>query len=338
MGQSTVLAGLMAILAAVGCTQSPAAGDVHRDRRLKMGTHFEIQVRAHSESEARAAIDAAFDEIDRVEARLSEWKDSSDISILNRAAGGPPLAVGDDLVAVVARASEISSMTEGAFDITFAACGGLWSFREPTRVPTEAELGACREHVNWRNVGIDPIRGTLALPDPAMRIGISGIGKGYGVDRAASVLESRGIRDYIVDGGGDIRLAVSPGHRPWSVGIADPRRPGELWGSLEDASGAVVTSGDYEAFFVRDGVRYHHILDPRSGLPSHGASAVTVIAPDATTADALATGLLVLGPERGMALVERLPGVEALFLVEDREDSRSSGFPKVRPIASQQGG
>lgn len=337
MGHWTGLAGLVVFLGAVGCAKPPA-DEVLRDRRAKMGTTFEIQIRVLSAEEGRAAIDAAFDEIDRVEALLSEWRETSEISALNRAAGGAEVAIGDDLRAVLTRASEISELTGGAFDVTFAACGGSWSFREPFRVATEEELDSCRTHVGWRKVLIDVERRTAALPDPSMRVGIAGIGKGYGVDRAAAILESRGVRDYIVDGGGDIRLSTSPGTRPWMVGIAHPRRPGALWGSVSESSGAIVTSGDYEAFFVRDGIRYHHILDPRTGRPSTAASAVTVIAPDATTADALATGLVVLGPEQGLALVESLPEVEALFLVEDREHSRSSGFPPVRPAASTEGG
>lgn len=344
LGQSTVMAGLMVFLGAVGCAPAPAphpedaAIEVFRDRRQKMGTHFEIQIRGASAERARAAIDAAFAEIDRVEARLSEWREDSDISELNRMAGRTAVPVGEDLRAVLERSREISRMTDGAFDVTLAACSDLWSFREPVRVAEPAELEACREHVGWRKIEVRRGRSTVRLPDPAMRVGISGIGKGYGVDRAADVLESRGIHDYIVDGGGDIRLAATPGSPPWTVGIANPRRTGELWGSVSAVSGAVVTSGDYEAYFVQDGTRYHHVLDPGTGSPSREASAVTVTAPDAATADALATGLMVLGPERGVALVEQLPGVEALFLVDDREHSRSSGFPTVRPIASTQGG
>jgi thiamine biosynthesis lipoprotein len=337
LAHRTVLAGLGVFLGVVGCA-APSADVVLKDRRAKMGTTFVVQVRVPTAEAGRGAIGAAFDEIDRVEALLSEWKETSEVSVLNRAAGGAPVAIGGDLLAVLTRASEISDRTGGAFDVTFAACGGFWSFREPYRAATDEELSECRTHVGWRKVLLDPERGTAELPDPAMRIGIAGIGKGYGVDRAAAVLESRGIRDYIVDGGGDIRLSASPGERPWTVGIAHPRRPGALWGSVYESSGAIVTSGDYEAFFERDGVRYHHILDPRTGRPSSGASAVTVIAPDATTADALATGLMVLGPEAGMALVESLQGVEALFLVEDREHSRSSGFPPIRPAASNEGG
>ena len=163
-----------------------------------------------------------------------------------------------------------------------------------------------------------------------MSIGVGGIGKGYAVDQAARVLEEHGIESYIVDGGGDIRIRGQRPDRPWTLAIAHPRRKGGLYGSFTLAKGAVVTSGDYESSFVRDGVLYHHILDPRTGHPAKKSVAVTVLAPEAALADALATGLFVLGPEQGLALVEELPEVEALFFAPSLEVVTSSGFPDVR--------
>ncbi len=205
-------------------------------------------------------------------------------------------------------------------------CGRLWSFRRGRRPPSEA-LQACLPFVDYSTVEIEPLASTLRLPDSKMRIGIAGIGKGYGVDRAAAVLERAGVFDYLIDGGGDIRVGGKNDGRVWSIGIADPRRSGELHSRVALDRGAIVTSGDYQLFFERDGVREHHILDPRTGEPSRESIAVTVIASDATTADALATGLFVMGPERGLALVETLEGVEALIFGPDGVGHRSSGFP-----------
>lgn len=304
-----------------------AARLVHEDRVL-MGTQFGIQVVGDDESAARAAIEAAFEEVERIEALLSEWRETSEISAVNRGAGGDPVAVGPELLEVVERSIGASELTGGAFDITFAGCGRLWSFREP-RVPDPAELIACLPWVDFRKIEVDPKRSTVRLPAPEMRIGIAGIGKGWGVDRAAAVLERHGIARYLVDGGGDIRVMGSNVGRPWSVGIAHPRQGG-LYGSIDLDRGAVVTSGDYMSFFERDGVRYHHILDPATGGPARGVQAVTVLAPEATEGDALATGLFVLGPDRGLALVERLDGVEALFFDADSAVRTSSGFPVPR--------
>jgi thiamine biosynthesis lipoprotein len=307
----------------------PGPGSVGRER-LAMGTFFKVQVFSDNEAgseAAEAAIDAAFEEVARVEALLSEWRESSEISAVNREAGRRPVAVGPELYDVVERSLELREQTDGAFDITFAGCGRLWSY-DPPRLPDTGEIENCLPRVG-REIVLDASNSTVFLPASEMRIGIAAIGKGYGVDRAAEVLERHGITNYIVDGGGDIRLAGRKGERPWSVGIAHPRQPGQLYAALELDGGAVVTSGDYQKYFEQDGMRYHHILDPRTGRPARRSTAVTVVAPDATRADALATGLFVMGPEAGLALVETLPGVEALFFGPDLETHSSSGFPEL---------
>jgi len=297
-----------------------------------MGTTFEIQVVTTDPRAGAAAIEAALDEVARVEELLSEWKSTSQISAVNRAAGETAgVAVGAELYEVVERALEVSEMTAGAFDITYAACGHLWSFRD-SRIPTDAELQACLPSVDYRRVELIVAEHGIRLPDAAMKIGISGIGKGFGVDRAAELLESRGIKDYTVDGGGDLRIRGRNEAGPWRIGVADPRRPGTLARTLELDAGAVVTSGDYVLFFDQDGRRYHHILDPRTGRPAESSIAVTVIAASATDADALATGLFVLGPQLGLDLVEKLPGIEALITDPDLVEHASSGFPNRQGI------
>jgi len=323
------------LLAAVACQpgadapepEAPAGLRTMRAQRMLMGTMFDIQIVGADETAGAAALRAAFDEVARVEQLLSEWHETSEISAVNREAGQRPVVIGPDLYAVVERSLWASELTGGAFDITFAACGHLWSFKEP-RIPGEDEIAGCLPRVGFRRLRLDGSRSSIFLPGADMRIGISGIGKGYGVDRAAEELEALGVRDYIVDGGGDIRLSGSNIGRPWKVGISDPRRRGKLFSALTLHRGAIVTSGDYEQFFEREGIRYHHILDPATGRPARRSVAVTVIAPTAMDADALATGLFVTGPRRGLELVEELPGVEALFFGPDLEIVRSSGFPE----------
>lgn len=322
---------LLLLVAVVQASCAPApggepAGERSSGERMLMGTRFAIEIESDDAAGAAVAIEAAFAEVARVEELLSEWKETSEISELNRRPGRRPMKVGPEFLEVALAAREVSELTDGAFDVTFASCWELWDFREE-RIPTALELEDCREVVDWRLLLIDEEASTLELRMNGMLIGISGIGKGYGVDRAAAVLEARGFTKYLVDGGGDVRLSG----RPWTVGVAHPRRTGELLGRLEVGEGSIVTSGDYYRFFEKDGVRYHHILDPRSGLPARGAAAVTVIASDATSADALATGLFVLGPDRGLSLVESLSGVEALFVLPDLELRRSSGFPELLP-------
>jgi thiamine biosynthesis lipoprotein len=293
-----------------------------------MGTTFEIQVVSADAALAEAAIEAAFAEVERVEDLLSEWSETSEISAVNRDAGDEPVVVGPDLFGVVERSLGISELTRGAFDVTFASCGRLWSFGEPG-IPSREELTACLSHVGFGRLELDTARSTLRLPEAGMRIGIAGIGKGYGIDRAADVLESRGITDLLVDGGGDIRVRGANVERPWTLGIAHPRESGRPYATLQLDRGAIVTSGDYQLYFDLDGVRYHHILDPSTGLPARGAIAVSVVAPTAMDADALATGLFVLGPEEALAVVEALPDVEALVFDPEMTVHVSSGFPEL---------
>lgn len=337
LARATGALGLCAALTAACGSGAPpeappdGAGPVRAEHtRSLMGTSFTVELTAPDAATARRVVDAAFEEVSRAEQLLSEWRPASEISEVNRAAGRRPVRVGSDLLSVVSRSLWASEITEGAFDITFAACGRLWSFEEP-RIPADDELEACLSMVDFRRIELDAGRSTLFLPRPGMRIGIGAIGKGYGVDRAAGAIRSRGIERYLVDGGGDVRLASPPEAPPWTVGIAHPRRRGRLFAAVRLRRGAVVTSGDYEAYFERDGLRHHHILDPRTGRPARRSVAVTVLAPTATDADALATGLFVLGPRRGLELVEELPDTEALFLAPDLSVHVSRGFPELLP-------
>jgi thiamine biosynthesis lipoprotein len=320
--------GLTVLLA--GCLPEAEGGigeplQLSETRRL-MATEVRIEVVTADAGRGRRAMAAAFEEIDRLEQVLSAWSETSQISAVNRAAGAYPVLVSPELFTVVAEATRISELTAGAFDITFAGCGHLWSVREQ-RIPKDGEISACLARVGHGKLQLDPQQTSLFLPQARMRLGLDGIGKGYRVDRAAAVLEEWGITDYVVDGGGDLRVAGRGLAGPWSVDIAHPREPARSLAEVLLDRGAVATSGDYQWFFERNGVRYHHILDPRSGRPARRSVAVTVLAPTAMEADALATGLFVLGPEEGLSLVERQPGVEALFIDPALTAHFSSGFP-----------
>jgi len=317
-------------LAGLAACAGPGAGHPRllRETRVELGAPFEIQLVAADPAAARDALAAAWAEIERLDRVLSEWRETSEISAVNRRAGQGPLALGPEAYAVVERSIEFSRLTGGAFDLTWATCGGLWSV-SARRIPSAAEVQACLPRIGWHKLRLDPAARTIELPDAEQRIGIGGIGVGYVVDRVARLLEEHGVTDYLIDAAGDVLLAGTKAGTPWRVAIADPRRHGEIWGALAPGQGAIATSGDYERYFERDGVRYHHIVDPATGRPADRTVAVTVVAPDAITADALSTGLFVLGPERGLELVESLPGVEALFFGPDLAVRRSSGFPAV---------
>ncbi len=268
---------------------------------------------------ARAAADTVFGIFRRVDADMSEWKPTSPLSAVNREAGKEAVAVPSDLRAVIRKGIDIGEMTGGAFDITWAALWGLWDFRSPhPTVPDSAEAARRAALVDYRKVEIDDAAGTVRLAAPGMKIGLGGIAKGYALDLAARALRTSGVTDFLILGGGQVYAGGRKNGRPWTVGIRDPRGAAtDYFATVGVTDVSVSTSGDYESYFILNGIRYHHILDPRTGMPARGLRSATVISPDATLADALSTALIVMGPRPGMALVERLSNVEAV-LVDDR--------------------
>jgi thiamine biosynthesis lipoprotein len=251
----------------------------------------------------------------RLDLELSEWKDGSPLSAVNRAAGGAPVAVPAELFDLVARAVEIGRETDGAFDASWAALWGLWDFRAATPVvPEAAAIAARRALVDYRRVVLDPVAHTLFLPEAGMKLGLGGIAKGYALERAGALLGERGFADFLLVSGGQVYARGTRGGRAWQVGVRDPRgERDEIFATLPLAGGSLSTSADNESFFLVDGVRYHHILDPRTGWPSTGLRSATVLAADPTLADALSTAVMVLGRERGLEVAERL-GAGALVV------------------------
>lgn len=306
-----------------------------------MGTLFDITVAladGKDRSMAEDAIKAAMADVERVEGIMSTWRQDSPISKLNAAPAGRAISMPEELVGVIREAKRISELTGGKFDISFAVMEGVWDFRSDEPVlPQKSEIKDKIRLIDWQGIRIDDEKSTVALRRKGMKISLGAIAKGYAADRAGAVLEEHGFHNYIVYGGGDLLIKGTKGDRPWKVGIQDPRNRNRYFARLSfDRKGAIVTSGDYEKFFVRNGRRYHHIIDPETGYPAQGTVSVTVIAETSMSADALATGVFVLGPEKGMALVESLEGVEALIVDENLEPHVSSGMKKVielTPIA-----
>jgi len=288
-----------------------------------MATTVRVTVpRAAAGTSAEDSAEAVFEVFRRVDAEMSEWQESSPLSEVNRRAGGEAVAVPAELRETIRRGIEVGELTGGAFDVTWAALWGLWDFRaaEP-RVPAADEIARRARLVDYRRVELDEAAGTVRLPEAGMAIGLGGIAKGYALERAAAALRAQGLESFLLVSGGQVYAAGGRtgrgDERPWRVGIRDPRGgPEDLFARLELEDASASTSGDYESYFVAGGVRYHHILDPRTGRPARGLRSATVVAADAVLADALSTGIFVMGPEAGLALAERLPGVEAV-LVDD---------------------
>ncbi len=301
--------------------------DVERKRSFgAMGTDVQVTAIGPDASRLDRAIDAAIVELRRVEDVMTSWRDSP-LTRLNAKAGAGSVSVPAELAQIIARATELGRVTDGAFDPTFASVGALWRFKDRTNpaVPDEAAIAAALEHVDYRKVQVDPSALTVTLP-AGTRIGLGGIAKGYGVDRAMRVLRDHGVRHGIVNAGGDMKVLGTRGGKPWEIAIKHPRDRDRAIAVLRVSNTCVVTSGDYERFFEKDGRRYHHIIDPRTGKPSTGCMSATVVAPSAELADALATAICVLGPEKGLRLAKRFRRVEAIAIDMRGEVRASEGL------------
>jgi len=301
---------------------------VHSD--TAMGTRITLTVWSDDEPTVAEGAKAVFAEFKRVDRLMTSWLADSDVSRINAAAGGRPVRVGSEVLAVIERAQAAARESGGAFDITVGAFRGLWKFDEDIdgSVPDPAEVRARLPLVGYRNVVVNRKESTVKLRRKGMRITLGGIAKGYAVDRAAKLLHERGIRDFILQAGGDLYASGQRGDRRWRVGIRDPRGARDAVFALTEIEDATFsTSGDYERSVLDGNVRYHHILDPATGFPAARSRSVTVMARDALTADVWSTALFVIGAEDGMKLVEKLP-FEAVFVDAENQVHVSSGLKK----------
>lgn len=311
-------------------TASLAAPGVPRERQLFqierpcMGTRCSIAALHEDGAVVEQAVARALAEIARLDALLTTWTDSSEVSRINAAAGnGESITVSPETFEVLDRSKWIARASEGAFDITIGAFKGLWKFDEDNdgSVPRRADVLARLPLVDYEGLILDPRRRTARLARRGQSITLGGIAKGLIVDRAVAQLRDSGLGDFLVQAGGDMYAAGRHGDRPWRVGIQDPRAGGGQARSADTSfamlsleNSAFNTSGDYERFVIHDGQRYHHILDPRTGYPVTHTRSVTVLAPSSFLADTLDTAVFVLGAEKGMKLIASVPGVEAVII------------------------
>jgi thiamine biosynthesis lipoprotein len=279
-----------------------------------MGTVIEITLVGDHEEGAKNAALQAFQEIKRIEQLMSPWIDSSDVTRINQSAGKEWVKVSPEMLRVIKKAQEISELSGGGFDITVGPLTQLWRMARERGIPPPAEeLKQKLGLVNFRNVMIDQEE-KVFLKKRGMSIDLGGIAKGYAVDRAFEVLRTLGYKNLIVNAGGDLRVGGSKLDQPWSIGIQDPRSSEKIMATVTISDSAIATSGDYEKFFIYQGKRYHHIFNPKDGLPSDGCQSVTIICKEGMVADALATAVFVLGPEKGYVLCQKLKGVDCLIV------------------------
>lgn len=290
-----------------------------------MGTRVAVELWADDPGLAARAMEAVIAEMRRTDELMSTYKPESQLSRVNAEAHERPVEVDPEIVDIVAKSFEFSRLSDGAFDVTYASVGYLYDYRAHAR-PTAEQVAAALPGVDYRQVQVDRDRNTIRFLRKGVRVDLGGIAKGRAVDRGIEILRALGIEHAMVNAGGDTRLLGDRRGKPWIVGIRDPRNEGRMVTRLPLEDEAISTSGDYERYFEEDGVRYHHILVPGTGQSAREVRSATVIGADATLTDALSTTVFVLGVERGMALVSRLPGVEAVVVDKDGRIFYSDGL------------
>lgn len=293
-----------------------------------MGTDFEVTVVAPNEEIGYININEAVSEIQRIEAIISSWNENSETSRINRNAGIAPVAVSAELYGLIERSLRISEITDGAFDITFAALDGLWKFNgEMTQVPDREAIDRACAKIGYKKIVLDPEKQTVFLPEAGMRIGFGAIGKGFAADKAKELLRSKDVKSGIINASGDLTTwGTKSNGEKWLVGISNPLDRDQVFSWLPLVESSVATSGDYEKFIELDGKKYAHILDPRTGMPASGVQSVSVFAKHAELCDALATAVFVMGRDAGLHLINQLDGVEAVVVDGENKVHRSRGI------------
>lgn len=277
-----------------------------------MGTRGYVELWHSDKARAQTLIQEAFDELERINQLLSPYLEQSELSRINAQAATAPVNVSPETVYLVQKSLYFSELSGGAFDITFASLGQEFDYRTGKK-PTETTRKTAQANIGFERLNLDAQKQTLFFNRPGTRIDFGGIAKGYAVDQAIARLQRAGVKQAIVTAGGDSRIIGDRGGRPWLMGIKNPRGENQAL-TMPLADVAISTSGDYERYFIQDGVRYHHILNPKTGASPTEVISATVIAEQSVDADALATTLMVLGVEQGIGLINRMENVSAVII------------------------
>jgi FAD:protein FMN transferase len=308
-----VYGALLLIFISIGC--HGGTEQLYSDSKIVMGTVVQITVAHRSEEDARSVIREALAEFQRIDHLMSSYKPGSVVFKVNQIGSTVKVPVGEEVFRIVQDAVAISAASDGAFDATIWPVARLWDFDQGGRIPEIETLVKKLALVGYKNIKFDVSDNSVGFDLEGMGLDLGAIAKGWAVDRAMEKIKDRGIHNAIIDAGGDLRIiGARPGKKFWRIGVQHPRDPGALLVTFNLNDTAIVTSGDYERFFIVDGIRYHHILDPATGRPARGCQSVTVLAPTAAEADACATAAFVLGPSRGLAFLRARPGVRGVIV------------------------
>ncbi|MCF6167380.1 FAD:protein FMN transferase [Lutibacter sp.] len=309
------------------------AQEIYKRTLKLMGSRFDISVVANNAVEGNTYINLAVDEISRIEKLISSWDPNSQTSIIIRNAGIKPTKVSPELFELIRRSLALSTLTDGAFDISYASMDNIWKFDGSLKtMPSKEAIKSSVSKVGYQNIILDKENLTVFLKLKGMKIGFGAIGKGYAADKAKQLLISKGVVAGIINASGDMNTwGKQPNGDDWKVAITNPLNKNNAFALLPIKNGAVVTSGNYEKYVIFNGKRYTHIIDPRTGYPSTGITSVTVFAPKAELADALATSVFVMGTEVGINRINQLPNIECI-IIDDKGEIHTSKHININKL------
>ena len=286
-----------------------------------MGSRWDITIVAADSANAEKQIDSVIAEVTRIEYLISDWKPETQVSEVNRMAGIAPVKVDREVFDLTQRALNLSKLTHGAFDISFAAMDRIWKFDgSMTQMPTPEAIKKSVEKVGYKNILLDSAACTIFLKNKGMKIGFGALGEGYAADRSRQLMLARGVHAGIVNGSGDMSTwGKHPNGKPWTIGIANPANSTELYAVVPLQQPSVVTSGNYEKYVMFNGKRYSHIINPATGYPATGLTAVTVFGPSAEVANGISTSTMVLGKKAGLKLLKQFPDYQCLIIADNKK-------------------
>jgi FAD:protein FMN transferase len=314
----------------------PAQAEWMSREEAIMGTAIRAELWHEDSAAAEAALDAVMEEMHRIDRAMSPFKPESELSRINREAAKAPVPISEEMYELLERSIEFSKSSNGAFDITFAGVGCMFDYRNGVK-PRAEEIAAALPGVDYRHLRLNRRTRTVQFARGGVRIDLGGIAKGYAVDNCIALLKARGVKQALVVAGGDSRVLGDRRGRPWMIGVRDPRRKDAMVAMMPLVDAAISTSGDYERYFEADGVRHHHILDPKTGVSASAVRSATIIGPDATTTEGISKSVFVMGPERGIRFAESLPGIDAVVIDADGDMHTTAGLRREPPQSAAAG-
>ncbi|MCO7223063.1 FAD:protein FMN transferase [Pleionea sp. CnH1-48] len=310
MKYSTRIASIILMLASFS-----AAAQWHSKRFEVMGTEANVELWHKDARKAQTLITAVMDEMERINQLMSPYIETSELSRINQLAAEKPQKISEEMFLLLTQSADFSKESNGAFDITYASVGHLFNYREQS-APEDSTIKEHQPLIDYKSVVLEAEKSTVSFTKPGVKIDLGGIAKGHAVDRCIELLAKSGVEHAFVNAGGDSRVLGDRKGRLWTVGIQHPRKKGEVLTRIPVENVAISTSGDYERFFIRNGERIHHIIDPNTGKSAKKSISVSIIADNALTSDALSTTVFVLGPKKGLELINKLDKVSAIIIDE----------------------